>query len=453
LNGAEIARDLNPTREYDLQQGLEVLNGGGPLLLGRGQPLYAGIEPRFAQRGGYYPLGIADTQGVYVVVPVVGRLAGADDAVDVYRWLFVVLFTAPLIVYPLLFYRLFDAILPALVVPLLYLGLAYGLAPSDLGGLSAWPIYVLLPVLLLLSRHSWKWTTPALLGIVLIAGCASQIRAGAGLAILLAAIVLTFVRFPGARRKLAVGAAIAVIYLAPSWGLSALQNHAHRQIANPVLRTQALKHHTVWHMVLMGLAFPGNPYGVTSFGDAVGFSLAQAKDPSVVLMSRHNEAIAKEIVFDNIRAHPGFVAAGYAKRAIIVAAELERLWLGYVMLPLMLLVGRDRQRIRRYLAMVLPVVALTAAVPAIAIYQTYIDSLRAASAILLFLSIGWAATNVPRLLPLVGGRRTGLSQAIGGLNVALRSSRETRIALVLTLGMVVLAAVLTKAGLALQAQY
>ena len=454
LHAADIARDLNPTREYDLQQGLAVLKAGGPLLLGRGQPIYAGLEPRFAQHSGYYPLGIGDTQGVYVVVPVVGRLLAADDAVDVYRWLYIVLFAAPLIVYPLLFYGLFDAVLPALLVPVLFLGLARGLAPSDLGGLSAWPIYVLLPLLLLLSRHSWRWTTPALLVIVLIAGFASQIRAGAGLPILLAGIVLTLLRLPGARQKVVTCAAVAVLYVAPGWGLSALQHRAHGHIANPVLRSQALDHHTVWHMVLIGLAFPGNRYGVTRFGDEVGFKLVRAKDPSVVLISPHNEALAKEIVFDDIRAYPGFVLVGYLKRAVIVASELDWLWLGFFVLPFMVLMGRHRRRMHCYLALVLPVVALTALVPAIAIYQSYIDSLKAASAIVLFLAIGWLATNGSPVLELSRGGRAGLRRPIAAFSLACRSSsRETRVAFLLTLGVVGLAAIATKVGIAFQAQY
>jgi hypothetical protein len=454
LHSADIARDLNPTREYDLQQGLAVQNSGGPLLLGRGQPVYAGLEPRFAQHAGYYPLGIGDTQGVYVVVPVVGRLLGADDAVDVYRWLYIVLFAAPLIIYPLLFYELFDAVLPALLVPLLFLGLARGLAPSDLGGLSAWPIYILLPLLLLLSRHSWKWTIPALLGIVLIAGCASQIRAGAGLPVLLAGIVLILLRLPGARQKVLACAAVAVLYTAPGWGLSALQHRAHGHIANPVLRSQTLDHHTVWHMVLIGLAFPGNDYGVTEFNDAVGFKLVRAKDPSVVLLSPHNEALAKEIVLDDVRTHPGFVLVGYLKRAVIVASELDWLWLGFLLLPFMFLVGNNRRRMRSYLALVLPVVALTALVPAIAIYQSYIDSLRAASAMVLFLAIGWLATSGAPVLQLSRRGHVGARHPITALSLAWRStSRETRVAFFLTLGLVMLAAIVTKVGIAFQAQY
>jgi len=463
IHAANPGLKLNQTRKYDMQQGLNVLNAGGPPLLGRGPPPYASIEPRFGQRSGYYPLGIADAQGLYLVVPYVGHLVGAHNALGVYRWLFVFVFAIPLLVYPLIFDALFGSVLLALAAPLALLALVGAQAPEDAVVLATWPVYALVPLLFLLARRWTRLTPWALLGVTLLAGLATNVREGAGLPIVLSALLLVFLnrRHLGATRGLALAVAMIVVYMLPGWGTAALWHHERGHIANPYLRDQAIVHQSRWHQLVLGLSFPGNNYGVPRHEDRSGYAedqfayaLARARDPSVVILSPHYETLEKEIYFGIVEGHPGFVALGYLKRTVIVLSYLGVFWLGFLFLPLMLLVGKRRWLMRRYLALLAPVGIITLFGPAVLVSQGYDGQFKATATILAFLAGGWLMVNWARGYELVRIAWPGRPASPGGWLHSYRAlDPRCRTALALTTAVVIAALLITLAGTSFQSQY
>lgn len=456
IHAANPGRDLNATRKYDMQQGLNVLNAGGPPLLGWGSAPFADFEPRFGQRSGYYPLGIADTKGIYLIVPYVGHLVGAHNALGVYRWLFAILFAITLLAYPLIFDALFGSLLLAFAAPLALLVLAVAQAPEDVEIFAVWAIYALVPVLLLLARR-WTGRTPwALLGLTLLASVATNVRSGAGLPIVISALLLVFLnrRRLGVARGLALAVTMIVLYMIPGWGISALWSHERGRIVNPYLRGQAIVHHPVWHSLLLGLAFPGNHYGVPRYEDQFAYALARARDPSVVIFSPHYETVTKEIYFQIVEGHPAFVALGYFKRTLIVLSDLRVFWIGFLLLPGMLLLGRRRRLMRRYLLLLVPVGLVSLFGPAVLVFQGYGGPVKAVATILAFLGGGWLMVNRRQGLQLLHAARPDRPGSPGSW---LRSYRTLdpryRRALIVTSAMAIVVLLITVAGVRFQAQY
>src|SRR5205814_675151 len=181
-------------------------------------PLLLRLPPSPASHGNvrYAQAGASDDQGLYLYVPVASHVLGVKDPLVTLRWLYIVCFFIPLVLYPLVFFRLFGSPVAGLFAPFPLMICAAELFLRDIYWIYAWSTLALLPLLMLLHQ---RWPRRGLLLALLImvaVSFATSIRSQAGLPVLLAAVLVLLARPWSWPRRLTGIGLLAVAYLSIS---------------------------------------------------------------------------------------------------------------------------------------------------------------------------------------------------------------------------------------------
>jgi len=380
------APTLLGTRHDGIQASIDVVRRGGPPLLGSREGWgTSSIEP---QRD-YYRVGHADNPGIYAVLPALGKLAGVDDALLILKWFFLGSMAVVVLLYPLLFYELLGLV-AGLLSPLVLLWKFPFLEDTGTYWVPGWCLLLCLPLLAVVHRRWEELTTaravPLLAVIVLVGSYASSMRIGAGLPILLGALVVMTLRLRAWRHRLAVGAVLAIAYVAiSSFAFSALREARDRSITVEFAPVAV----TPWHSIYLGFGYlENNPYGIT-YEDEVADRAVKRVDPTVEYIGPGYGKILRGLVLDIVRENPGFVATTVALklgRVLNDGADMVG-WSIALLVPL-LAVGRRRTAIRLLAALIGLALAVHLLPPVLVMpYQEYELAWLAAAAMLWLIAV------------------------------------------------------------------
>src|SRR5689334_7949844 len=162
------------TRATELSAAIDVVRRGGPPLLASDVSYHKGIDVSHLR-----PVGVTDDQGIYVVLPLLGKLTGSTDPAQLMEWFFIGCFAVLFAVYPLLFYELFGSVAVALLAPLGVYWKFRFTQHEDVYFISAWCMLLCLPGLMLAYRW-WQGrrlrAVALLVVLMLVASFATAIR-------------------------------------------------------------------------------------------------------------------------------------------------------------------------------------------------------------------------------------------------------------------------------------
>lgn len=339
-------------RLESLRGSLEVLEDGGP-------PLLTKVTGPAASEDRYKPVSPGDDQGLFVYVPVLAHWLGEDDPLVMLRTLFIALFAVVILVYPLIFHRLFDSV-PAglLAAPGVLAGLVLVSESGDLYWISAWAALALLPPIMLIAR---RWPRAGMAWLVLIvlgASFATSIRNQAGLPILFAAaLVLLWQPWRWWRRGAGIVALLAAYFAISGLGLSLVREYRDSQVDEQELATESTVH-VFWHNAYIGLGFQPNDHAI-KWNDTVAADAAERERPGVRYLSPEYEETLRGLYLDILTGEPAFVIEGTAEKAMVTLDRVRvPLAMLAVLVPLMLLFGKQRRLMRRYLLLTVPAVVI-----------------------------------------------------------------------------------------------
>jgi hypothetical protein len=377
------------------------------------------------QGAGYYPSGFADDVGLYYWVPKLGSLLGISNWGDALKWFFVLLAIAAVVVYPLIFDRLFDSLLVGIVAPVLLLLTFDFTLNTDTYWISAWTLALGLPLLLLAARTwpSRRWRPSALmLTAMVLASFSNTIRANAGLGLLVAAFVLVMIRQPAWRQRATCAVVLLIAYGSVSHGVMSwvLSSRASNMRGVPIASSNAatigakdfsahIPQHPLWHSLYLGLGFNRNRYGIR-YMDAVAIDFVKRKDPSALFTSKRYEHVLRQRYFEIVRRDPGFVAQGLLDKSEVTLNDgLQQAPLAVLAIPFMLAVGRRRRLVAVWLALIAAAAVVAFISPVLVIpFQEYELGWLAAFTLLGILVVTWVAAPLGGLLgPLVPERLRG----------------------------------------------
>ena len=355
---------LQSGRENDLRASIEVMERGGPPLLGSRVQYSSSVahEPSLI-----YPVGRGDDQGLYLYVPVLARTLGVRDPSTVLRWLVVALTFPMLAIAPFLFFSATKALLGALVMPFVLAAQIISIGASDVYWAAAWAVLAGIPLVWYGSR---RWSRSSLIWIgsaALVAGFGSSLRAQAGLPVLLAIAIALLIRPLRWRYRLAIALTAAFCYFGAA---SALVESARLYRDLSVGESFASRYqpsHIFWHGAYIGLGFMPNQYGL-AWDDAVAITAAARVDPQAELGTPRYEDVVRGLYFEILRNDPGFAIRGYLlKIGASLNDAVERYWSVLLLLPLASTIGARRTRVARHALLVLPAFAVTLIPPVITI--------------------------------------------------------------------------------------
>ena len=172
---------IEGSRAAGLRASTRLLEDGGPLLLGR-----------HGSRGSLYAIGAGDDLGIYVYLPLLARLFGFSDPVQLLRYCYAVLFGLSAAMYPVVFFKLTRSLLAGVAAPLMLLACAVSLGFNDIYWAPAWGYLTALPLLFLMARGRPRHGFLALLALTLLASWLTTVRSSSGLPILLACVIVMF---------------------------------------------------------------------------------------------------------------------------------------------------------------------------------------------------------------------------------------------------------------------
>lgn len=378
--------DMLGTRLDGFQASLAVLRDGGPPLLGY-------------QDGRPVPLGVSDDQGIYLYVPLLANLLGTGNPLDALRLLYVGLFAVPLLLYPLLFHRLFDSLVAAAIAPVGLLLSALLLQFHDIYWVPAWAALALLPAVMVLDRGRGPWAMAGLAGVVVAASFASSIRSSAGLAVALAAAIVVLLRPWSLPRKGAALALLLAAYLSVSGGVLALaREYRDARVADPSFAAQTLRSHPVWHTAYIGLGYLPNDENIRYF-DEVAIATVDAEDAGITYLSPEYENVLRERVVDFVGDHPAHFVSLELQKAVVVVGHVTQM---SKILPFAIaavvyafLAGPPGRRMRRALLLLAPALLLHFVPPLAAVpFGTYELGWYGAVALLGILAAAWVASRM-----------------------------------------------------------
>jgi hypothetical protein len=363
------------SRVQGLTTAIDVVDHGGPPLLGSTRPYSQPWQTTPEQR--YFSAASTDDPGIYVYLPVAGRILGVDDPRLLMKWFALASFALLAAIYPLLFYELFGSVAVAVVSSLLLATFSF-LGNSDIYWIAGWCALVCLPVLMLLASRRWSGrSVAACAGVAIVASYASSIRSEAGLGVAIAAVALVLVRERRWRRRLAVGALVAAAYLTIRPGLikgvetyrdHAIASYIH---ANPGWSSVSGSGHPFWHSAYIGLGYLPNRWGIV-WKDQSAEAAVRRVDPKAQYLSARYSSILEHRYFHILREDPGFVLRTYATKAGVEANQaLRRFLSGLVLLPALLLLGRRRRLLAGWALLVLPTLAIQFAPPVLTLPGVY----------------------------------------------------------------------------------
>jgi hypothetical protein len=388
---------IQGSRAIEMQAALSVLEHGGPALLG----YMPGTHTPYA-------IGYSDDQGIYVIVPQLSYWLGQSNPTAVLRWLWVAAWMSTLALSAIVFRSLFESRWAALLAPPTLLVCIVSFGFGDIYWVSAWALVTFLPLLILLARKRSRQQWLALVAIALIAGVVTSVRSEAGLPIALAAAAIALAASGRWPLRIAVVAAIALAYLAPtSIVMPAIREHRDHRIGID-LSAEEPTSHPLWHTLYIGLGYTSNRFGI-HYLDAYGGAAAQESDPGVRFLSpAYSTALRKQV--DALIAHdPGFVAKEEGEKVFVEVF----LAVPYLLLLALLLPGavtaRGPARLRAFeLALFAPALVIGALSPILAIpIRSYEQTLLAALGTVGLLTIGAAAALAQERWPGTAAGTTG----------------------------------------------
>jgi len=328
---------FHPWRDLELVATYETfIDTGIPLakLPGTGSPV-----TQMDTGTGLIPAAWDDDPGIYLAASYVGRAISAPDPYTALRYVQAAMGALPWLILPLLIARLFGRALVGWtligLIPLVslvnastsFLGTDYGrtgryitLPVYALYGTAGSVVFLGLAIILLVT--TLRLTAPAYWSVVvvvgLMAGLAHLMRAGSGLPVLMAGVVvLATFKFPRAIRITAALLAISIAATTPALVLSTINRSRAAAVG---MRTDELpKAHGTWHPLYLGLGYLGygdagykydNPFGIV-WSDEFGWDKAREIDPDVIIASGEYDQIMKDLYFSAVRDHPATTVRTY----------------------------------------------------------------------------------------------------------------------------------------------
>ena len=377
---------LQQSRQSQLANALSVLEQGGPPLLTSTVPYRQGLKNHGA---GFYPADQTDDPGIYLYLPVAGHLLGDSNPLSLEKWFAILGMALIPLLYPLLFFLLFDSIAAAVVVPLVALGAVRDLVNTDIYWITAWCVLLGMPIVYLALRYRRR--TGLALGLLavaaLVASFATSVRSGAGIGVALAAFGVGVIGMHGWRRRVAAGAIVVVAYLSIATGViagvRAYRDHVSHMPPSPIQSS-----HSLWHPAYLGLGYLPNKWGIR-WEDLYGLEAAQRVDPKVLYQSAEYNHILRHLYFSAVRDDPGWAFHLYVvKLAALLHAAFRHYWLGLIVLPFVAVFGMGARRLRLRLLILVPALAIAAVPSLIAIPTGYDAGFLGAVALISFLVLG-----------------------------------------------------------------
>jgi hypothetical protein len=392
------------TREDGVRASIEAMARGAPSLTGYLPANEAGGQPVT------YPIGITDDEGIYLVLPWLARAIDVKDPTVLLMIFTLGMMGSVIVLYPVLLFELFDSFVVGVLGPIALLTQFRALLSSDIYWIPAWTVLALLPFVLIACRH-WSRSAILTLGIVLsIASFASSIRSHSGLPILMAVVALVLLKERRWRTRALLALSLVVIYFSIGPGIvGGARSLRDAQLGTDWARS-SLASHPFWHPAYLGLGYLPNPYGIR-WDDTVAAEAVQREDPSAGYVTPEYEASLRRQYFAILQRDPGFVVATYAaKGAQLVQDLLSRYFPLVLLVPLSVVVGFRRKRMRILVLLTLPALVMNAIPPLVAVPELAFEhGWLAGGALLWLLGIGWAIVEAPAAAVWV---RRGTSTAI-----------------------------------------
>lgn len=334
-----------------------------------------GFGPLVGMRspGNFYPAGITDDPGGYLVTPWISDLLHTTNVGTIVRALFLVLFCAMVALYPYTIRRMSGSRIAAALSPVFVLLCFRFLTDDSFYWIPAVTVAVCLPWLLTFARERTAPLGP-LVVIAAVAGVTEIFRADTGLGLVIGCIALTMLTPATWRRRAGGAALIALAYIGLSSGVLSLafQVRGERMQGYPlhtngeagVTSWSDPSGHPFWHTVYIGLGVVPNRYGIT-YSDSVAAAYVRSVDPSAPYVGPRYEAILRSRVLHLLTSDPGFILrAERQKLGDILADGLRMFWPLLVLVPFALMMGIGRRRWKRYCAVLVPV-AVIAVLPSL----------------------------------------------------------------------------------------
>lgn len=361
------------SRLTDLTLSVRAMDTGAPPLLA----LLPGAG------GGLYPAGYGDDVGPFLYLAPLGHLFHITNPYTLYRIEFVVLWSIVIIIWPLIFSRLFNSRLAGAIAPLLLVILVLEDAPAmNQYWIPGWAAAFCLP-LLILAVKSGRARQPRariwlLIGIsALVAGFANTMRLGSGYGIAVAALgVAVLIARTWRVRAFAVVEVCGAFWLASTGVIDAATAYRNATYGNRPLASNftaayggtAVKtlegaSHPFWHTFYIGLGFDRNRYGIY-YSDSSAYNYVESVNPSVKSLSAEYASILQTRYFDLLSSDPTFVIGTYVHKAgVTVDMAVNDSWPLLILLPCILLATGRRRRLGVGLLVFAPALLVLLAVP------------------------------------------------------------------------------------------
>lgn len=395
---------LMSSRLVEIEASLNVLKQGGPALLGLGGKGSAEADQLASGRSAaadYVPLGLSDDQGIYFYVPVLANAFGADDPKLVLKWFFISLYALLILVYPLVFYSLFESIPFALFIPLPLLFKFDFIWNTDIYWVSAWILLLAFPFLFLLSKRQIQRETLLVLSLLMIlASFASSVRIHAGLPVLLAALLLVLTKEKNWFRRGGFVVLLLAFYTSIHiFGFDLIRSYRDWVIGRPGMSDGLPVQHPFWHNAYIGLGYLKNGYGI-DWNDAVANEHVRRVNPGARYLSPEYEATLRTLYLNILKTDPGFVLKGLGAKLLVVFTDTQRTFGPLIVFsPFIFLIGRRRKEIRNYGILLLPAFMVSVLPPLLTIPRGgYELGWLGAAGLVWLLVLGWLFVQVPALV-------------------------------------------------------
>jgi hypothetical protein len=384
---------LHGTRVEGYEASIEVLDDGGPPLLG-----YAGSSNVSTGKGEYVALGVTDDQGTYVVVPLVAHVLGLEDPRAAMEAVFVIAVSLTLLLYPVVFYALFRSWAAALLAPLMLLAGARIIWGQDVYWVPALAALALLPPLLLVDRRWPRGSFLIMLGLLVVASVASSFRSNAGLGVAIAAGIVVLARPWSLPRKGLAVAVLAAAYLSVSVvGMNAIRDYRDSWVGDPQFAEEANSTHPVWHTAYIGLGYLPNDYGLR-YRDEDAIATVELIEPGTEYVSDEYESILRERYLDVATENPDFFLSVTAQKVLVTIGNAAPLLVLLALLVPVAIAARRRQA-ARWLLLMVPAAVLASIQPIFAVpFHVYETGLYGALGVGVIVLLAWFVAEVEQRL-------------------------------------------------------
>jgi hypothetical protein len=381
-----------PTSKMQLQGERLQIVGEELVVLGQGAPPLVRATVPYKQAVQTHQVSPADSDddpGIYLYLPVAGHLVGDNNPVSLVKWFFIGLMSLVLLMYPLVFYFLFDSLVVALAAPLAVLIGAGFLLNQDIYVIQAWAVLCLLPIVLLAAKLPWRRRSSIeLLALAALgASFANSVRGHAGTGVVVAAIAVVLMRERTWRGRAAAAGVVAACYLLINpLAFDAIRTYSYHE-AHIQSTTASMHGHPFWHPMYLGLGVLPNKWGI-QWRDSFASETVTKADPKAVYLSAEYERTLRGIYFNLVENDPLYAIRLYAtKAAVAIQYAASRFWLALMLAPLVLAVGAQRRRMQRNALLVLPALCFGLLPPLVGVPNpNYSDGFAAALGLLALLA-------------------------------------------------------------------